>query len=487
MPTSRLPRSLVPGGWGVLILALLATARALGPGPHDASAGAGACNTTTTSTSLKTSEETVLTEVPVRVDTYATRVVGTDVGGATAFDQSFPLAANAGAVQSAVTAARNALAAGVTSPLRTVVGPALTSSEALVGSDPVTVETGREATDVVTSATHIGPLCIGVGDLDVPNSAPCGPYCAGTGPCASTNVPPVGTPKCIPAGGIDIETLVDHHTTIHATRTTTDTYLTTAELRLRVGELDPFTVYAAKSAIKMKAFGPVTLTDAIRAADFDVKGVAALALPAAIFAAAADDASTDLVRYTVKPRKGTPKLAPLTLALINGCGPASFVLRKPESLLVPVRTDPAVSPPAPDPNASAVDPFLCYKAKGPKLAKGAQVEAADAFETRRFDLKKVARVCLPAATSGTPTGGTLVPATVRLPGARLVCYQAKVAKKTIAQAACAPAQPGDKGTPLAQPKHVPRTGVHATGGLGAALVGTVREAEVCLPSVAAAP
>ena len=62
---------------------------------------------------------------------------------------------------------------------------------------------------------------------------------------------------------------------------------------------------------------------------------------------------------------------------------------------------------------SPVDHFVCYKAKTPKKRtfdgaaapaspKGVPVEMADHFQTRRYDLKTISRVCLPVFKSGSP-------------------------------------------------------------------------------------
>ena len=74
------------------------------------------------------------------------------------------------------------------------------------------------------------------------------------------------------------------------------------------------------------------------------------------------------------------------------------------------------------------------------IPKGMQVDATDTVQSRRYDLKKLTRLCFPVAESGTPlvlkTGELLLgftPAALRHETTHLVCYQALPAKKRIAQ------------------------------------------------------
>ena len=121
----------------------------------------------------------------------------------------------------------------------------------------------------------------------------------------------------------------------------------------------------------------------------------------------------------------------------------------------------------------------------------------DAFQTRRYDLKKVASVCLPVAKSGSPqllagpnkgTPFALTRATVGSPESFLVCYRAKLATKTIPQNGCGPVDPADKGAKMVpkQPKHVPRL-VQVGNQLGGGALDTKKESLVCIPSTRVAP
>jgi len=138
------------------------------------------------------------------------------------------------------------------------------------------------------------------------------------------------------------------------------------------------------------------------------------------------------------------------------------------------------------------------QAKARTLRKGAQVDVADRFQTRRYDLKKIVALCHPTSKSGTPAllagpgKGTLVPlapAAIRNPTVHLLCYQAVLAKKTIAQNGCGPATPKDKGTAIVPPpaKHVPRLGLFVADQLGAARLDTKKETVLCMPATLPTP
>jgi hypothetical protein len=256
----------------------------------------------------------------------------------------------------------------------------------------------------------------------------------------------------------------------------------------------------AKGAPKFFKFGPVTLDDGIfgRVADYDVVKPIVLALPANKNGEGFTDAATYLEAYAVKPAKGSVKFqARVDLALGNQCGAVVLTAKKPVALLVPTGRD--VSQPAPH----NVDHFLCYQAKAQKkladgtaatpFPKGVQVDVTDAFQQRRYDLKKVSWVCHAVGKAGAPqllagpakgTAFPITPATILDPSAQLVCYQAKLSGKLIAQNGCGPAIPGDKGTKIvpAQAKQVPQLGVQLGNQFGAGQLDTKKAVVLCIPS-----
>ena len=455
----------------------------------DGRAIGGSTNTTTT-TSFKTSSETVTTHATARVDTFATRLVVTNPIGAQISDQTLPAPFADASVQQTVDAAETALFTGPPASLF-VKGPTLVATETLlIATDITTMETGRETTPTITLDETIGPGCTGIDDLDVPNTMPCG-SCAGT-----STIPPFGTPYCVLAGSNNFNVITDQHTVIQETETTTETYRTTETYALRGSFLDPFVLYkvkGAKTAPKLAAFGPVTLTDALGAADYDVKKLPGLGIPADTNGEGRADPTTSLAHYALKRRKSAGKFPKIpNVAATSPCGPLTLTLVKPESLLAPVARQTAPF----DPLTAEVDHFLCYKAKAQtKLAKGTQVDVVDDFQTRRYDLKKPTRLCVPVTTAGTPAvlkGGAAVPftaTTLRHAVGHLVCYQAKAASKTIAQTGCGATDPKSKGTKIVpkQPKHQKRLGIAVNGPLGPATLDTAKEVELCVPATVVLP
>ena len=111
------------------------------------------------------------------------------------------------------------------------------------------------------------------------------------------------------------------------------------------------------------------------------------------------------------------------------------------------------------PSSHAVDHFKCYKVKvtagTPKFPKGVQVSVADQFTSpaKLFDRKKPKHLCTPADENGSGIKDTR---------RHLLCYQAKPAK--------------------GQPTHVKVTGVNTANEIGADVVTTVKEQELCIPS-----
>jgi hypothetical protein len=286
-------------------------------------------------------------------------------------------------------------------------------------------------------------------------------------------------------------------------------FASTCQSSAVTSSLDHFLVYAGKTtakAPKVIPFGPVTLTDAVRMADYDVSAYTALGLPANKNQEGVHDAVTHLARYAVKPHKGAAKFAPTPdVAVLNQCGSLVVTLKKPDSLLVPVDENPSATPPVPDPSTSQVDHFVCYAAKtqtkrtnGTKVAgmpKGVQVDIVDDFETKRFDLQKPTHVCFPTAKSGSPkvlkTGADfpITPATIRDSSTQLVCYAAKQAKVTIPQTGCGPTTPNGKGTKIVPPPtpFEPQTALHVNGQLGPLVVDAKKPLELCVPSTATLP
>lgn len=257
---------------------------------------------------------------------------------------------------------------------------------------------------------------------------------------------------------------------------------------------------------KFRKFGPVVLADQFGSAKYTVVKPQQLGLPADKNGEGVFNLTTHLEEYKVKAVSGTPKFTTISdVRIINQCNDMLIQVKKPVSLLVPTNKD-LVTPVA-APTSLNRDHFLCYKIgqqrkagdiKLPKFPKGVQVDVTDQFQVnRRYDLKKITKLCVPVDKSidgldpplfqagenkGLPN--PITPAPIQSPEEHLVCYQAKPAKKFIAQTGCAPTTPGDKGTLIvpAQSKHVSVLGFHLNNQFGPGQHNSVKEVELCIPS-----
>jgi hypothetical protein len=273
--------------------------------------------------------------------------------------------------------------------------------------------------------------------------------------------------------------------------------------------LGHFAVYASKQTKgtpKFFKFGPVTLGDEVGSADYDVLKPSTLAVPANKNGEGIPDPDTHLLGYAVKASSGAPKFeARPDVRFVNQCGEAVVTLKKPVSLLLPTAKDPTSPVPPPQESDHEVDHFLCYRVKAQKklsdgtpvatFPKGVQVDVEDQFQSRRYDLRKIALACNPVSKDGSPTllagpvkgsAFPITPASIRNPAPHLLCYTATIAKKRIEQDGCGPASPGDAGEKIvpAQAKHVAQVGVHVANQFGSGQVDTTKERLVCIPSAA---
>ncbi len=268
--------------------------------------------------------------------------------------------------------------------------------------------------------------------------------------------------------------------------------------------VDAFVFYKVKTtkgAPKFAPLGPLTLADAVTTTDVDVQKLAALGIPANANDAGISDAVTHLTGYALKQRKGGPKFRPIPdVRVQNPCGELVVTVTKPQDLLVPTLLNPPAPASPPAAETHEVADFRCYRVKlqkkradGTTLAafpKRAQIEAGDTIQARRYDLKKLTRICFPVAESGAPvvlkTGEPIdfTPAALRHETLQLACYQVKAAKKTIAQNGCGPIDPKDKGAKIipAPPKHQKQSGLRVISQLGTGTLDTAKELELCIPS-----
>lgn len=273
--------------------------------------------------------------------------------------------------------------------------------------------------------------------------------------------------------------------------------------------LDHFVSYGVKASKGSPAFfalGPVAL---LAGNHYDVLKVATLLLPADKNGEGRHDQNTHLLEYSVKPEKDVPKFATVSdVHVLNQCNDLFVQVSKPVSLLVPTAKDLSNPVSAPVEANHQRDHFLCFKVKAetkratgaalPKFPKGIQVDAEDQFQTRRYDLTKLSKLCLPTDKSGTPNflkgpdkgkPATITPAAIRHGSEYLLCYKAKLATTSIPQLGCGPAVPGAKGTKITpkQPKHTPRTGMFIANQLGTLRLDSTKEVEFCVPSLVELP
>jgi hypothetical protein len=290
------------------------------------------------------------------------------------------------------------------------------------------------------------------------------------------------------------------------------TLLIAAGAPARADGLDPFVGYQVKKyaqAPDFARFGPVTLGDQLRSADYEVRKPVGVVLPAEVNGVPLVDDQTSLLEYLVSPTRDTEKFdGARDVRITNPCNDLLLEVHQPASLLIPTHVDVDEPATVPDPLAHAVDAFLCYDVAAQKKAsdgtplpvfpEGIQVDATDEFQTRRYDLIKITRLCNPVDVSGSPVllegqdKGAAFPVTptpIRNPDAHLVCYRAKRAKKFIAQSGCGPATPGDDGTKIDPPQqeHLKRRGVFVANQFGSGILDTAKEVEVCLPSTKELP
>jgi hypothetical protein len=262
---------------------------------------------------------------------------------------------------------------------------------------------------------------------------------------------------------------------------------------------------------KFYRFGPLRLSDPFGSADYEILKQAQLLLPADKDTEGIFDEVTHLEEYRIKTTRGTPRFAALRNVRIHDrFGDHLLEVKKPTSLLVPTNKGLSTPVEVPDPGDHGVDHFLCYRAKHqrtrddrtrlPRFAKGAQVLIKDQFQTRRYDLKKITKLCSAVAKDEVPSTPSTVlagpdkgapfaigPAEIDNPDRHLVCYQAKLASKAIPQNGCGCDTTVDarcRGVKIdpRQARHVKRGGLHTNNQFGPELLRTVKEVGFCVPS-----
>jgi glucose/arabinose dehydrogenase len=255
-------------------------------------------------------------------------------------------------------------------------------------------------------------------------------------------------------------------------------------------------------------FGPVTLADQFRSAAYDVVRPEALLLPADKNGEGILDPNTHLEAYRIKESEGTPKFVKVeNVRVLTQCNDIRIEVRKPVSVLVPTSKSLSAPVPPPDGGLHDVDHFICYRARVertlpdgtrlPAFPRGIQVDVVDQFQTRRYDLKRIDKLCSPVAKSGSPVflsgpdDGLPKPidtAAIENPETHLVCYRARIARKTIQQLGCGPLNPEHPGGfPLEQPRHQRIEGIYVNNQFGPERLDTSKDIELCLPAAKVLP
>jgi hypothetical protein len=125
------------------------------------------------------------------------------------------------------------------------------------------------------------------------------------------------------------------------------------------------------------------------------------------------DANTHLEGYKIRESSTTPEFTKVeNVRIVTQCNDLPIEVRMPVSLLVPTNKD--LNTPVAPPVAGShdVDHFLCYRARAerrtlsgvqlPRFPRGVQVDVTDQFQTRRYDLLRIEKLCAPVAKSGSP-------------------------------------------------------------------------------------
>lgn len=221
----------------------------------------------------------------------------------------------------------------------------------------------------------------------------------------------------------------------------------------------------------------LSLADRFETGTFDVQKPLALAPPASMSGQPVDDGRIFLKAYRIALTKTRPRqpahVKQTGLAVRNAFHPAGSELlldtTRPDRLLVPTAWSRTAAVPPPDPLAHAVDHYKCYAVKKNRSAakfavlRGVSIENPFTTPTKRYDLKKPSRLCVPVVAT-LASGQSSAP--IASPDAALLCYQATLAKTSPAQA-----------------KHAPVGGMFLANALGAERVDTTRDQEICVPSV----
>jgi cysteine-rich repeat protein len=249
-------------------------------------------------------------------------------------------------------------------------------------------------------------------------------------------------------------------------------------------------------------FGPISLEDQFGLRRWNVIRPTHLGLPADKNGEGIGDDRTHLTEFKITSVDGLGDFEPRRhVRILNQCNDLFVRVGRPKGLLVPSHK--ALGEPAPPLLAENRDHYLCYAAKvekkradgspAPEFRAGTQVEVVDQFQSRRYDLKSITRLCNPVRKSGVPfflagpdrgRPAPITPADVKDPGGHLVCYRAEPADRFIVQEGCGPRVPRLSGRiEPPQPPHEPVENLHISNQFGEQELRSRWEVELCIPSL----
>jgi len=221
---------------------------------------------------------------------------------------------------------------------------------------------------------------------------------------------------------------------------------------------DALFCYKAKPASQFTPFPRYHLVDDFEDRYFDVTKPRGLCQAAATDGEPVTGPTRRLAGYTMKSGSGI--LTRQTgVRVVNDIGAVTLNTGKPDIVRVPASVPNA----PPDPNG-AIDRYKCYKvfiATGtPKLQRGIRVKVGDGFTNppKMLELLKPAHLCMPVDAE---SQGVQERDIVQL------CYATRPAK--------------------GEPRHTPQTGVQLDDEFGSLVLDTVKELELCIPSVRVVP
>jgi hypothetical protein len=306
--------------------------------------------------------------------------------------------------------------------------------------------------------------CDPPGSVTCPPGSPAGAFLVCLGDCTCPPLPTTTTTTSAPSTTVTTSTL-NGTTSTSVTTTVAPTTSTTSTTVAPCGNdldacLDDFTCYRSRTTPGTPRFAgvaSVSLVDQFETATARVVKDQELCTPTDKDGEGIVDPITHLLAYSIKGQ--SPKHVKRTaIRITNQLGEIRVSTVKPELLLVPTAKNLSTPPAPPNPTATNVDHYKCYRVRvtpgTPKFASGTLVQASDQFEAPRLlSLKKVRHLCTPVDKNGEG---------IKNPQAHLFCYVAKPA--------------------VGQPHHTRVSGIFVNNQFGPLNVDTLREGEFCIPS-----